>query len=877
MNRIVSNTYIRGVILVVFYILGTVTASADKIKVIPTDPSVCTEIMPNGLSCYVVKTSAQKGKADFALVQNVGFQTDSDLDKKGVVDISRAALSGQKRLLAPSVQDFFISHGAAAGKDGFVKVDQDATTYHFRDMDVSSSVVVDSTLLVLMSMVDNASEIEDIRLRKYYSPADQAIIVSGDVDAAAVMGKLRTLSYMVMRSEPVSRDEYAWHSVPGINVQVQPSTSTSLSSIRIQWRIPRTPKAQMNTVQPLVVDMYMNELAILAKKRIISSLRGASIPYSSVECAYLLPQTHLEDNIFSVDVTLAPEDVSKAVSICAGALSSLEAGRVSVSDQESAEYAYYDKRLSSVRTLSNAAYVDKCRSAFLYNESLASAEAENQFLMTRHIADTTELKIFKSIVSATLTPDANMSLLCSLPQGNESADDLAAIFAHGWQNAPEEPVQEVGGAGMTISFSDTKLKVKSSKKEYLSGGTMLTLSNGMRVVFKHADTKDVIHWSLALNGGFGNISDLKEGEAGYVSEFLDMCRIAGMDAASFKESIRRKGMTMDINVEHATTSLRGRIPDDGLEDLLGYLLIMMDTFVPDQEAIEYRLKCEPLMLKHRTGGLKERIAVVDSVMCPGYRYTTRKGGFDMDFIRKAEAFFKDLFTRVDDGVLVLVGDIDEKVLKDALIKRAGSFSTSGRKASRPVVSYQPISGTVKMERRGRAAGVDMVLSAPMSLTADNRYIAEITAMCLAEAVSRLVQDGGLHVRVTHRSSFYPQERVSMMLSLREAPQDGFSSETFHKDPSEALTAVRNLLKNIESAELTSSQLDACKKYLKQKIKQDQQSPEYWLDAISMRYVSGRDFHSGFEAKVDAVTVDAVRGLLKQLSNGARVEYIINKR
>lgn len=863
--------------MVVFYILGTVTASADKIKVIPTDPSVCAEIMPNGLSCYVVKTSAQKGKADYALVQNVGLQTVPDQDKRNVVEISRGALSDQKRLLAPSVRDFFISHGAAAGKDGFIKVDKDATTYHFRGMDVSSSEVVDSTLLVLMSMVDNTSATEEIRLRKYYSPASQAIIVAGDVDAAAVMGKLRTLSYLVMSSEPASRDEYVWNSTPGINVQVHPSMSSYLSSIRIQWRIPRTPKTQMNTVQPLVVDMYMNELAVLAKKRIVRSLMGASIPYSFVECTYFHPQTYLDDNIFSVDVTLAPEDISKAVSICAGALSSLAAGQISVSDQESAEYAYYDKRLSSVRELSNAAYIDKCRSAFLYNESMASADAENQFLMTRHIADSTELKIFKSIVSATLTPEANLSLQCSFPQGKESADDLVGIFARGWQNVPDESEQKAGAAGMTISFSDTKLKVKSSKKEYLSGGTMLTLSNGMRVVFKHADTKDVIYWSLALNGGFGNISDLKEGEAGYVSEFLDMCRIAGMDAASFKESIRRKGMTMDIDVGHATTSLKGRIPDDGIEDFLAYLLITMDTFAPDQEAIEYRMKCEPLMLKHKTGGLKERIAVVDSVMCPGYRYTTRKGGFDQDFIRKAEAFFKDLFTRVDDGVLVLVGDIDEKVLKDALIKYAGSFSTSGRKASRPVVSYQPISGTVKLERYGRAAGVDMVFSAPMSLTADNRYTAEITAMCLAETISRLVQDGGLHVRVNHDSSFYPQERVSMMISLRETPQDDFSEETFHKEPSEALTVVINLLKNLESAELTSSQLDACKKYLKQKIKRDQQSPEYWLDAISMRYVSGRDFHSGFEAKIDAVTVDAVRGLLKQLSDGARVEYIINKR
>ena len=67
-----------------------------------------------------------------------------------------------------------------------------------------------------------------------------------------------------------------------------------------------------------------------------------------------------------------------------------------------------------------------------------------------------------------------------------------------------------------------------------------------------------------------------------------MCRIAGMDADSFKESIRRKGMTMDVEVGHSTTSFKGRIPYDGIEDLLSMLLITMDTFTPDQQAVEYR-------------------------------------------------------------------------------------------------------------------------------------------------------------------------------------------------------------------------------------------------------------------------------------------------
>ena len=44
----------------------------------------------------------------------------------------------------------------------------------------------------------------------------------------------------------------------------------------------------------------------------------------------------------------------------------------------------------------------------------------------------------------------------------------------------------------------------------------------------------------------------------------------------------------------------------------------------------------------------------------------------------------------------------------------------------------------------------------------------------------------------------------------------------------------------------------------------------------MRYLEGKDLVSGYEAKIDAVTVDDVKSMLGALSRGTRVEYIINQ-
>ena len=163
---------------------------------------------------------------------------------------------------------------------------------------------------------------------------------------------------------------------------------------------------------------------------------------------------------------------------------------------------------------------------------------------------------------------------------------------------------------------------------------------------------------------------------------------------------------------------------------------------------------------------------------------------------------------------------------------------------RPVVSYQPISGTILLERDGDANEIDMVMSAPVLMTAENSYVAEIASMCLSNNVSRIVTGRGLHVRVRHNCDFYPQERVSMMLSLREASVDGFAPGTSHHEPMEALSAVRNLVKDMESVVLTDKEIASYKALLKQRIKRRQSEPEYWHDAISLRYIDSKDFTSG---------------------------------
>ena len=116
-----------------------------------------------------------------------------------------------------------------------------------------------------------------------------------------------------------------------------------------------------------------------------------------------------------------------------------------------------------------------------------------------------------------------------------------------------------------------------------------------------------------------------------------------------------------------------------------------------------------------------------------------------------------------------------------------------------------------------------------------------------------------------------------MLSLDEASIEGFAPGTAGMAPIDALGAVRRVLDGDAPLTISEEKLNSYKALLKQQMSARRESPEYWIDAIGMRYLDSRDFTTGCDAKIDAVTSDKIMEILSSLGNGLRVEYIITEK
>lgn len=850
--------HITGMLLLTMLLITDAIYGQD-VAVLPTDPAVKSGVLPNGMKWYVATNSYVKGAADFALVQMTGSQTMPGVDRGTVVAIAQEALMKQPLLTAPSVQDYFIRKGCVPGPEGFAEVRDNATIFRFRDVNLKlSDSVLDSTLLVMMNIAGRYDKSYDHILKKWYTPSDQAIIVAGDVDANVVSEKLRMLSYMMPVSESVAREGYVWECTPEVRTEVRKEGEPGLARVAALWRLERTPRELMNTVQPAVFRKYMTMTGMVARERIMAEFREQGIPVASVDVGYVGGLGTIGDGEFSVEITVAPEHSVEAASVLAEVLSSIDSHGVEPAEAGKVSLDFVDMISSEVRRrdIANVEYVNRCVSAFVYNTSLSSRDGIRKFYLSKDISAETEARLLSSIASSSLDGNSNLTLRYSADSLYVPMDILLAAFQDSWQKAQLEKPEIPNTVNVPfLPTSESEVKVKSVKSESLSGGSMWALSNGMKVIFRNMDTEgDMLHYSLSLNGGSGNVEGVGLDEGKCLADYLEHCRIGGISGQEFKAAVRRRGMQMTFEIDPSSTVIKGDVPAYEMEYLFRVLLTLMNERKPDAEAWNYYCKCAALrqMENHKSGA---------ACLSEG-------------FAGQAEAFFNTLSQNVNNGVLVFVGKIDEKKLKTLLMKYAGEFKTTDKPFRRTDMQSQSFFGVERYDRRGRENSVSMLLTAPMALTAENFYTAAATSMVLRRHFAQMLAGQGMRVNVDYECRRFPQESLLMRVTVSEASADGFASGTSGYSTEAALSVLKTVFDNLSAVNVDNAVLASYKERLEKRVTVAKGNPEYWVDAINYRYLDGKDFTTGAEGKIKGITTANVKALLTSLGGNSKMEYII---
>ena len=136
---------------------------------------------------------------------------------------------------------------------------------------------------------------------------------------------------------------------------------------------------------------------------------------------------------------------------------------------------------------------------------------------------------------------------------------------------------------------------------------------------------------------------------------------------------------------------------------------------------------------------------------------------------------------------------------------------------------------------------------------------------LADVSPDALKPYDVQVQLRHARMIYPEDRLSVMIMVH-----GNVTQ-------EVLGALRRAVAGASGGDVESGYVAACKAYMKHKCAVRMNEPEYWLHAMAMRYLDGKDYTTGYAARIDAVSENDIRKILDLLEKGSRIEYIINSK
>ena len=805
----------------------SITVPAQALPSLPMDGNIQKGMLRCGVTYYMVRNDEVKGFADFAVVRRDEAPTPASMESLDTKYLSR--------------------QGIGPRPGGYFK-DQDGSTVLYLDrVPVYDVNVLDSALLVTFAQVAA-------------SRADEAVIVAGDIDPVEFKKKMDIFSMLVPQHyvESSRMPDYVWEPSVKPSIVYTPALSGDRGMVRVAYASPRTPPDQMNTAQALVMGIFSREFQTIATRRIARNLRDAGIPYGSLAFKYLNSTETGGDEEYAVEVLTDKEHLESVMKIVSGTLAGLDGFGVTEREFTDAKKTMMsDMVRRGSESLSNGKYVDRCVAHFLYGANLAPYSEETKLFARKNVADSTETRLFNQFTTSLLSQLSNLTLeyrarLDSLDEDEALFQyNLAYLYGSTFKEAKDFSWQR-DTSGLEVSCP--RVRIKDTRPEPVSGGTMWTLSNGIRVVYKQVPGSRMFNYSLLLGGGLSGVEGLEAGEGGYFGDMLSLYDAGGLSASDFRDHLAVNGIQMETQAALTFTSIQGSAPSSKLPTLLKALLALANGRTVNKGEFDIYLRNAAWARKP----VEDRLY---SLMYPGFSYAAKKypEALGPATLAKAAQFYESLFSRVNDGMLIIVGDLDESTVRRAILRYAGGFRTQRGSTHRKSLRYQPRTGTSTHTSTDGEKGVYVLLDTEYPLSGVNYAMAGVAVEVLRRHLVKELEGTGMSVEITAGVRTYPQERLWMFLSC-EGGCD--------------LEAVRRGIRSAAVSPVGQKDLAAFKSMVLAEMNRELGQPETIVVDLVARYGVGKDLVTHYKESVNGITAARLTDMLTALSNGSIVEMTI---
>ena len=445
------------------------------------------------------------------------------------------------------------------------------------------------------------------------------------------------------------------------------------------------------------------------------------------------------------------------------------------------------------------------------------------------------------------------------------------------QRIPVEPYKETLSNEPLISELPAPGKITESKEDPLFGATVLTLSNGIKVVLKHTDfKKDEIVMTATSPGGstlFGNkdIDNLK-----IFNEVIDLGGLGNFSSTDLNKLLAGKKVSCSPSLGMDSENMNGSSTPSDLKTLFELIYLYFTAPRMDEEA--YASFENRMIAQLKNVELNPMVAFSDSLTKAIYNNNPRAMRIEpADFKNisypRIMEMYKERFGDASGFVFTFVGNIDTDSIRPLVEQYLATLPANGKIEKGNVKEVPPIRkgeyvNRFKRQMETPKASVVNFYSGQMDYNLENILTATMLKQVLDLVYMEKVreEEGGTYgVQTSARISTFPEGQT-------------FLQAYFDTDPDkreQMNTIVRNELKRISDIGPRPEDFKKTQDNILKRHAENLQENSYWLNTLDNYYYKGFDGATKYVETLNSITPAKIQAFTKKLlGQGNSIEVVM---
>ena len=908
---------------------------------IPNSDTYTIGHLDNGLTYYIRHNELPAGRAEFYLATNVGAIEEEYPSQDGLAHfLEHMCFNGTEHFPGKAILDYLRSIGAEFGRNINASTGFEETQYMLNNIPVQRETVVDSCLMILADyshyVLNQPSEIdaergviiEERRTRRnaswrsmeaslpyyfgpdtkqasctligtqehletfkpeslvefyhtWYHPANQAVIVVGDVDVARTEAKIKEIFGPIPAKENYLKkpiQEIADHAEPRVGIITDPETTSP--TVEIIWHSAALPESINATYTGQASELLKGMIQQVMYERFNDITSKPTSPYLNGSFGI---STLIYEDIDAVlgEVTLREDNILEGFRAFYTELLRLKKYGVTDAEYNRAKaeiLSMYETRVNRASTRQNPEFVRPIISNFFDKEPLVEPKDELEFLQM----------IFGQLNAAAISQAAgqlwgsnNLVVVYNGPQKEGIATPTEAQLLQVMQEVEASSIEAPAGEDIPEAFLDpAKLKGAKIAKAgtTIYGATEWTLKNGVKVIVYPTDLqKDQILFNIYKEGGLSLVStdDVASFESNIFSLFMNNTGVAQFSGTTMSKMLTGKNLSVTPYFDPLENGISGRSTVKDFETAMQLMYLFYTQ--PRFDAEEWQ------------NGIDQLNAVLPNLQNqPNYKFqkelyntlyagNARRQMISDEMLKRAslatvEKNWKKLFADAAGATMVIVGDVNPEAIKPLIQKYVGSLP-KGRKALKWVdpredIAKGKIENVFAVDMQTPKSTVYQVYSADLdySYAKDAALDAISYILDMRYTNSLREEEGGTYGASTQGSLKRRPKQTAMFLvgwdckpalcdKLRDLAIQGFN----------------DLAQNGP----TDDEFNSAKLNLQKNLPESRQRNNWWLNSIEMYLTYGQDRDKLYEEAINNLTKEDLTSLMKEiLSQGNFIEVVM---